>query len=223
MKGPSLFIGSLEIAEFMGTLTDILLAILAFYFAKKLSALNGESGSRKLLLWHFYLLGSSTLLGGILGHGFLYALGMPAKIPGWLLSIGSVFALELVVLRLVGAHIPKRLYLFSAALATALFISSSILCIWSLKFMWVGLHTGFGLLLLIGGYGIFMIRKKLFVKVFQRFWLGIGFSVIAAVIFALKLAPMEWFNHLDFSHVFLGLSIWYFYLGARELLQITRN
>jgi len=160
MKGPSIYIGSLEIAEFMGTFTDILLAVLSFYLANKLSNMGGESGTRKLLLWHFYLLAFSTFVGGVLGHGFLYALGITAKIPSWLTSIGSVFALELVVLRLVGTHIPKKFYLFSAALASALALSTSILSIVGLTFLWVAVHTAFGLLFIVGGSGVFMIHAK---------------------------------------------------------------
>jgi len=53
--------------------------------------------------------------------------------------------------------------------------------------------------------------------------MGIGFSALAATIFALKLAPMEWFNHLDLSHVFLGFATWCFYLGGKELLQSTNG
>ncbi len=223
MKGPSIFIGSLEIAEFMGTLTDILLAFLSLYFANKLSKMGGESGTRKLLLWHFYLLAFSTFVGGVLGHGFLYALGMTAKIPSWLTSIASVFALELVVLRLVGAHIPKKFYLFAAALASALALSTSILSIWSMKFLWVGVHTAFGLLFIVGGFGFVMIGKKLFTQVFVYFWLGIGFSALAALIFVLKIAPMNWFNHLDLSHLILGLATSFFYLGAKELLKATSS
>lgn len=223
MKGPSIFIGTLEIAEFMGTFTDILLAILCFYIATKLSKMSGERGSRKLLLWHFYLLGFSTLIGGIVGHGFFYVFGMQGKIPNWLLSNASVFALELVVLRLVGAQIPKKLYLFAASLSTSLFIACSVLGIWSLKFMWVMAHSAYGLLFIVGGFGIFMIRKNLFTLVFKRFWIAIGFSFVAALVFALKLAPMKWFNHMDLSHVFLGLSFWFFYLGGKELLRSTRE
>jgi hypothetical protein len=28
-----------------------------------------------------------------------------------------------------------------------------------------------------------------------------------------------WFNHRDFSHIFLMIAAWFFYLGARRIIQ----
>jgi len=221
--GPSLFFGPLEIAEFTGTLTDILLALLSFYFAKKLQSMKGESGSRNLLVWHFTLLGLSTLIGGLLGHSFLYYFGMAGKIPGWVLSLASVYALELVVLRLVGAHIPKKFYLFSAALASSLFIATTLVCFMSTKYLWVALHNAFGLLLIVGGFGIYMIRKDLFKNVFSYFWIGIGLSALAATVFGVGISIHTWFNYMDLSHVIIGFATWCNFLGAKELLKQTHD
>lgn len=221
MLGESIHLGAFRLDEISYLLTDLLIAAIAAYAAYNLAKIPGEKGSKKLLLVHFICLSLATFLGGLFGHSLLHATGPYGKLPGWLFSIASVFALEIFVLRVGAGSVRQRAFTFSYALSAALVISCTILTIISLKFLWVELHTVYGLLLLTGIYGIILIRKKRFARTFQFFWMAIGVTMLAGLVFALNLWKSDMLSPMDLSHLLLGLSTWLFYLGAKNFLIET--
>lgn len=222
MFGISVHIGTLRFDEVSTFFTDLFVALIAAYSAYKISQIPGESLAKKFLVFHFITLALSTFLGGLLGHSLLHLTGIYGKFPGWLLSIVSIFALELFVLRVGGSQVKPTGYRLSYALAAALVLSCTLLTLVSRKFIWVELHTVYGLLLLTGTYGIILIRKKIFATTFKWFWGGIGATFLAGVVFTIKLSiNSDYFNHLDLSHLFLGLSTVCFYKGAKSFLTET--
>ena len=44
-------------------------------------------------------MGIATIVGGVVGHAFLYATGMYGKIPGWYLSMAAVAFFERAAIR----------------------------------------------------------------------------------------------------------------------------
>ncbi|HCS21120.1 MAG TPA: hypothetical protein DIW47_11280 [Bacteroidetes bacterium] len=223
MFGDSIYLGSLRFDELSSFLTDTLVALIAAFAAYKLAKIPGEAGGKKLLLIHFICLALATFLGGLLGHSLLYATGLYGKLPGWLFSIASVFALEIFVLRIGAGVVKQRAHTFSYALSAAMVVSCTILTIISLKFVGVMLHTVYGLLFLTGIFGIILIRKKSFARTFQWFWAGIGATLLAGLIFVMDLSPTELLSSMDLSHLFLGLSTWFFYLGGKNFLLETSH
>lgn len=223
MSGPAIEIGSLRIDEFMGTLTDVLVALFSFFLYTKLKQLGGEKGTRALLLNHFLLFAIGTFLGGVLGHGFLYFIGPYGKLPGFVLGIIAVFLLELAILRIAGAQLKPGAYRMWYSMSIAVALSCIILTFWSPKFMWTALHAVYGILIVVGGLSIHMLSRKLFVPAFKNILIGIGVTLLSSLIFVLKISPHTWFNQLDFSHLFLGIATWFFYRGAKHLLENTRD
>lgn len=223
MFGESIHLGSLRFDELSSFLTDSLVALIAAFAAYKLAKIPGEQGGKKLLLVHFICLSLATFLGGLLGHSLYHVTGPYGKLPGWLFSIASVFALQIFVLRIGASVVKQRGYTFSYALSAALVISCTIMTIISLKFFWVMLHTVYGLLLLTGIYGIILIRKRRFALTFKWFWAGIGATLLAGLIFVMDLSPIKALSSMDMSHLFLGLSTWFFYLGGINFLVETSN
>ncbi|MHB1279273.1 MAG: DUF6962 family protein [Bacteroidia bacterium] len=221
MFGESIHLGSLRLDEPSSLLTDLVVALIAAYAAYQLAKIPGEKGGKKLLLVHFICLSLATFFGGLLGHSLLHATGPYGKLPGWLFSIASIFALEIFVLRIGAGVVKQRGYTFSYALSAALVISCTIMTIISLKFFWVMLHTVYGLLLLTGIYGIILIRKKRFARTFLWFWAGIGATLLAGLVFVLELSPSKTLSPMDLSHLILGLSTWCFYLGGKNFLIET--
>lgn len=221
MTGESFQIGSLRFDELSSLLTDLAVALIAAYAAYQLAKIPGEQGGKKLLLVHFICLSLATFFGGLLGHSLLHATGPYGKLPGWLFSIASVFALEIFVLRIGASVVKQRGYTLSYALSAALVISCTILTIISLKFFWVMLHTVYGLLLLTGIYAIILIRKKRFARTFRWFWAGIGATLLAGFVFIMKLSPWDLLSSMNLSHVILGFSAWFFYLGGKYFLNET--
>lgn len=221
MFGESIHLGTLRLDEISSLLTDLVVALIAAFAAFKLAKMPGETGGKKLLLIHFICLSLATFLGGLLGHSLLYATGPYGKLPGWLFSLASVFALEIFVLRIGAGVVKQRGYTFSYAMSAALVISCTILTIIWLNFFWVELHTLYGLLLLTGIYGIILIRKKRFALTFKWFWAGIAVAIAAGLIFILRITPAENIRPMDLSHLLLGLSAWFFYLGGKHFLLET--
>ncbi|MBI1221401.1 MAG: hypothetical protein GC180_02260 [Bacteroidetes bacterium] len=207
----------------MTTLTDVILAAFIFNWYLQLRKLNGESGTRKLLLRHFLFLSIATFLGGVMGHGFLYVFGPYGKLPGFALSIIAVFMLELAVIRLSGSHLKPGFYRALYSLALAISLSCLTLSFWSPKFVWVAFQSTFGLLFVTGGLSWMMIRKRIFRDAFVQIWRGIAFSIAAALVFAFRYDFHVWFNHKDFSHIFLILSSWFIFKGAKNLLENTKG
>ncbi|MDX5320620.1 MAG: hypothetical protein LPK45_05950 [Bacteroidota bacterium] len=223
MKGPSLDFGSFQVEEFTGTLTDIVIAVIAFYAYYRIKIASGEKGTRELLSWHFLLLGMGTLLGGILGHGFGTFLGSMGKLPGWLLSIVSVFMLELTLIRLSGSFFSPKAYRLLYSLSLSIGLACFLLTAWSQRFFWVGMHTAYGLLFVVGLLGFKLWMKNYFRRAVRHFWIAIACSACAAAVFGLKISPLLWFNHLDLSHVFFMGSTWFFMLGGLSLLKETES
>jgi hypothetical protein len=63
---------------------------------------------------------------------------------------------------------------------------------------------------------VFLKTKK---KGSKLFLIAVGFSAVGALFFMNKWGFSPWFNHFDISHVFMTCSAFYFYLGAKEILN----
>jgi uncharacterized membrane protein len=91
---PSLYPFGIRIDEPMATITDVLVAFVCFYAYYQLTRKRLPGNSQLYLRYYFLLMGIATFLGGVIGHGFLYALSFPWKLPGWIIGIVSVALIE---------------------------------------------------------------------------------------------------------------------------------
>src|SRR5690606_20039098 len=91
---PSIEVFGITIMEPMVTFTDLWITAVCVYALLRLRKLGKAGKVHRYLLWYFGLMALATFFGGLLGHAFQYAVGLPWKLPGWLISMLSVMAIE---------------------------------------------------------------------------------------------------------------------------------
>lgn len=166
--------------------------------------------------YYFLLMGIATFLGGVIGHGFLYALSFGWKLPGWCISMVSVALIERSAIaharQLIKPSIGKFFLIFNLIeLATIMTITMT-----TLDFKWVEFHSGYGLLAIVSTfhlYTYYRTRDKGSLIILG----AVAITCIASLIFINKLSIHTWFNYLDISHTFLAIAAYVFYIGALKL------
>lgn len=219
MESAGLYLGAIYVDEFITTLTDIMVAVICFYAGSKLKKIDSDRKQRSLLVWYFITMGLATLTGGVLGHGFLYALSWSWKLPGWLFSIISVYLIAGFQVNYSRSMLGEKMYRNYRLANTLVFGVFTLLTIVFQKFAFVEAHTAYGFLGVVGYLGFVHLKREGKHHPLRFFLIAIGISFVAGVVFLAQIGFGKWFNHLDLSHVFLGLSAWYFYLGAKRLLS----
>jgi len=86
------FLNDILIEEPMGVLTNLLLVILAWYFAGRLF----KQGSSWPIM--FFLFIGLAHLAGSMAHGFFYIFGESMHLAGWLISGTALFFLEWAII-----------------------------------------------------------------------------------------------------------------------------
>ncbi|RMF20916.1 MAG: hypothetical protein D6765_16230, partial [Bacteroidetes bacterium] len=94
MEQPPIFLWGLRIDEPVTSLTDVLVGVVCLYAWWQLRKLDRPGLSQQYLRYYFLTMGIATILGGVLGHAFLYALSFAWKLPGWIISMISVSLVE---------------------------------------------------------------------------------------------------------------------------------
>lgn len=198
----------------MATLTDLLVSVVNFYAFYKLH--KGGNKDRSIFFFKFFFLcmGFSTLIGGIIGHGFLYLFSFEWKLPGWIIGMSSVAFMERGAI-MQSKHIMKpsinKVLAFLNILELAVFIVVAFL---TLNFFWVEVHATYGMMV------VFVleiyIRRRRKDEASRIIMYSVGVSAIAAFIHVGKFSPHPWFNYLDLSHIFMAAASYLFYLGAKK-------
>ena len=115
----------ITILEPFTVLTNLIIAavcIYAYYGLRK-KKLTQFSPVHRYISLFFLLMGVATIVGGVVGHAFLYATGMYGKIPGWYLSMAAVAFFERAAIRhgrtvlpfSVGRFFSKLYYIYIVA------------------------------------------------------------------------------------------------------------
>lgn len=223
MDQPSIFPFGIRIDEPITTLTDILVALVCFYAVVKLRPLSDGSRMHRLVLLYFLLMGIATLIGGIIGHGFLYALSFYWKLPGWLLSMLAINFLERVMIRFSKPILTTGKAKFFSWFNIAELIAFAALAFGTLNFLYVEIHSTYGLLVVVFGFCVFNLKRGHGREVIRPFIIATAFAFVAAVVFVAKWDIDQWFRHVDLAHVFMALAAYYFYLGSRKLMLQTAH
>ncbi|MDR9397894.1 DUF6962 family protein [Salibacter sp.] len=212
-------LGDIRIEEPVTVLTDILVAAVAMWAFLNLGKTVKYHQLKKYLRAHFLFLSIGTLLGGLLGHGFLHYLSFAYKLPGWLLSLLSVSFLSIAVLKYSCNALSSSVYKLLFRFIVIESILATLLTTLNLSFFWVSMHSvvlliGFSLPLLIRSHFSFTPTRAL------RFLsIGLALNAVSAVVFATELSFDIWFNHIDISHVIMAVSIPYFLLAGKFMMK----
>lgn len=215
MDQPSIFLGNLRIDEPITAGTDVLVALVSWYAWYGLRKLPRDKISY-FIRWFFFLMGTATFLGGILGHAFVYFFGFWGKVPGWLISMFGIMLLERAFIfytePLMKPGWVRFFYYFNIG-ELLIFMSLAVL---TQNFHFVEYHTAYGLLVVVFGFTIFNWRKGRHNRFLQYAFAGVGLAIGAAVVFTFRLSFSPWFNHSDISHVLMALTAWIFYRGTQH-------
>ena len=213
---PSIYPFSIRIDEPIATLTDVIVAIVCFYAFYQLNKLKLPGRSQMYFRYYFLLMGVATFLGGVIGHGFLYALSFGWKLPAWIISMVSIALVERSAIAHARPLIKPGIGKFFLVFNLIELLTIMIITMTTLNFKWVQFHSGYGLLAIVSTFHIYT-----YVKTKDRGSLTILGAVLisccASVIFVNEISIHIWFNYIDISHVLLALSAYVFYLGATRL------
>lgn len=215
---PDIILWGLRLGEPVIAITGLLVSVVCFYAWFQLGRFHPKTDALKLTRIFFLLTGISTVIGSFVGHIFLYALPFEFKLPGWMLSMIAVSALEQVSIvkakTLLGEQRSKALfYLNIIELIVALWFVST-----TLWFPVVEIHSAFGFLLIVLPLEI-MLWAKLRTKASLEMLWGILWLIAAVLAHILKISFGVWFSYFDIAHLFMCASMWKFMQGAVQMAK----
>jgi len=213
---PSIFPLGIRIDDPVAAITDLLVSVVCLYAFVQMRKRGLNDWTHIHFRRYFLLVAIATALGGIIGHGFLYAFTMAWKLPGWIVGIVSVALIERSAISHARDLIKPRIGQFFLIINIIEMLAILAITIITLDFKWVEYHNGYGLLVNVAGfhgYTYYRTRDKGSLIIL---W-AVGITGIASVVFTNKLSPHTWFNYVDLSHVLLAIAAYVMYLGAIRL------
>ena len=218
---PSIEIFGVLIMEPMVTLTDLLVTSVCLYAYIKLKKLNHPGRSHQYFRLYFLIMAIATAFGGITGHAFQYALGVEWKLPGWLISMLAVSALERGIISFLSPIVSDKTSIFLGVANIVELLTFAALSFVTLNFFFVQVHSAYGLAMVV------------FPLCFYAFWKtgnkgskiicqSVLFTTLAAFFYTSKISISPWFNHLDISHTIMAVGTYLFYRGAVQMGDISR-
>lgn len=216
-KQPSIEILGIRFDEPVTTLTDLLVTAVCWYAYYHMHHSEVKNKSALLMKYYFLITGMATLLGGLIGHGFNYALSLEWKIPGWVTSMVAIMLIERASIEYTRPLIMKSVGDFFLWLnIVELLVLMSLAC-YLLDFNWVLVHLAYGLGVMVGGFHLFTYLKTgSFAS--KRIMQAVLVASVGALFFINEWYINEWFNHVDIGHVGMAGGVWFFYLGARQMV-----
>lgn len=213
---PSIEFFGFTIMEPMVTFTDFWITGVALYAFFKLRALNRNGKMDTYMLSYFLLMGIATFLGGLLGHALQHVVGLEWKLPGWMISMLSVSAIERASIIYVQPIVSHRMGRTLEVLNAIELVVFAFIAFLTLDFFYVKVHSAYGL-----GLVVLPLHAYAWWKTGSQgsriIALSVCFASIAAITYTFQLSPHVWFNHLDVSHTVMAISLWFFYKGTLKL------
>jgi len=213
LSQPSITLLGMRVDEPVNTITDLLISGVCLFAYIQLRKRKLTGKTQLYFRWYFLLLALGTLFGGLVGHGFLYALSFSWKLPGWIVSMLSVAFIERSSIEYARPHINPLLgkcFLILNLIELATIMSITI---YTLDFGWVEIHSGYGLLAVVlpfHGYTYYKTRNRgSFLVV-----IAVIIASMAALIFMNQISLHTWFNHIDISHLLMAIAAFVFYQSA---------
>lgn len=211
----------LRIDEPIVTLTDLLVSFLCLYFFYRIQ----KSGKKEKVFIYFKIyflnMGIATLLGGLIGHAFLYYFSFYWKLPGWIMSMISIMFVERAAIEHTRIWLSESLIKIFRIINILEFLTFLTFTILTLNFFFVEFHSGYGLMFVVLSLEGFLFWKTKN-KASRYMLIGVGFAALAALFFMNKISPHQWFNYLSISHVLMAIAATFFYWGTKRI-DMTAN
>ena len=213
MEQPSIDFLHLRIDEPVTSATDLVLAIICFYAFFRIRELEYTGRVKWYFKYYFLTLGLGTMLGGLLGHAFLYRLSEEWKLCSWVLILASVALMAHALVEIAKPLVRPRVSRFISRFNLIVFAAALFFTFWSLAFSPVTYYSIYGMLVVVGSFSFYIYRKT--GRRGMRLLLSaVLVGLISVLIFRFQWGLSPWFNHMDISHVILGVSIYGFYRAA---------
>jgi hypothetical protein len=213
---PSVYVFGICIDEPIAMLTNIIVALVCFYAFYQMHKKKIPGRANLYFRLYFLLMGIATLLGGVIGHGFLYALRFEWKLPGWLIGMVAVGLIQHAAIAharpIIKPHIGNYFLAFNLTELVTLMIATIV----TLNFKWVELHSVYGLLAIVSTFHAYIYYRTKD-KGSLTILVGLAITGIASLIFKNKISLHTWFNYQDISHLLLAIAAYVLYLGAIRL------
>jgi len=213
----------LELVEPNVFITDTLLGLLSIYFGIKLYRAGSADPFFKNWRYFFYAFGVGAIAGGA-GHMLITYTGLAGKIPAWIMGIIAVHFIELAML---SAHQKEsftlyfrkisniKLYVVLFSLSLILIFSNRVRTV-EFSILLVIINTLVGVVMTTGVLGAAYRRSGLSDS-FRHLVTGVIIMLPSSLVFILDINLHRWFDKNDLSHLILGIGIYFFYKGVREL------
>lgn len=213
---PSIELFGLTIMEPMVTFTDFWITAVCLYAFIQLKKLNRPGKVHQYMRWYFSIMALATFLGGILGHAFQYAVGFEWKLPGWLISMLSVMAIERAsIMHAIPIIKPRFGKILEVANVVELLTFAAI-TFSTLNFFFIQVHSAYGLGLVVLPLH-FLVYSRTRNEGSRIIFLTVIFATLAAFFYTSKIGLHTWFNHLDLAHTVMAVSMYMFYRAALKL------
>ena len=216
LSQPSIEIFGTTIAEPMVTLTDLMITAVCVYAFVQLTKLGRKGKVHKYIRWYFGIMAIATLLGGLLGHAFQEQVGLAWKLPGWLISMLAVVAVERASIMHAKPILNRKLGRFLEVANVVELLTFAVIAFTTLNFLFIQIHSAYrlGLVVLPIHFYVYWKTRN---EGSRIFFLTVIFATLAAFFYTSEIGIHKWFNHLDIAHKVMAISMYFFYRGARKL------
>ena len=209
----SIRVMGLTILEPVTVLTNLLITAVCLYAFFKMKNQATVGKAPKLFRLFFIAMALATAIGGIVGHGFMYAIGKYGKIPGWFISMAAIAFFERAAIEHARPLLKPRFANFFSIFNYIEIAIFAILTFVTLQFRFVEFHATYGLFVMV-----FLLELYVYKKIKDPgsiyIFMGTGMALLAAITHTFKLGFSKWFNHNDTSHILMAVGMYFYYLGG---------
>lgn len=213
---PDVYFWGLRVAEPVTSVTALLISIVCWYAWQRLRRRGPQNSVGQLVRAFFLLMAWATLWGGIVGHAFLYQFSFAWKVPGWVLSMVSIAALERAAILHARPLMPPfwgRFFSIMNFVELGVFL---YLALSTLDFHFVEIHAGYGLLIVVGLFEGYVFWKKR--DAGSRLLLSaIPIAAVAAAVHLAKFSFSIWFTFFDIGHILMCVSALMMMRGVEKM------
>lgn len=206
----------IRIDEPVVTATDLLVSALCFIYAFRIHQSGKPERTFLYFKIYFLVMGIATLLGGLIGHAFLYAFSFYWKLPGWITSMISIMFVERAAIEHTRIWLNSSVVRVLGVINIIEFLTFMTLTITTLDFFFVEFHSGYGLMFVVLSLEGFLFLKTKN-KAGRYILTGVAFAAVAAIFFMFRISPHQWFNYIATSHIFMAIAATFFYLGTKRI------
>lgn len=222
LEQPSIHLWGIEIMEPVTSFTDLIVSAICFYAYWALAKRNLKSRAVMYMKWYFIFMGLATLLGGIMGHAFIYAFGFGWKLAGWYTSMIAVALIERSAIEYAQPLIKPRTGKLFLVINLIELITFMVITTITLNFSFVEIHSVYGLMVVVFSFHVFAYKKTRS-RGSKLILYAVAAVIPAAVAFNYPISLYKWFNHNDLAHVIMAIASILMLRGALKLEERVRR